>query len=466
MPAVRWLKCAESEEQAVGEQMDIVGLSEAAIFQRDLYLYWREAHASDGMALTTRGYVTRPALRRIRTVMARARTDSVRTGAEAADLAEGEDLRLFYLRRLLERLGLLRAAPNGSQLVATERGEITRYFAQPLAERLRICARLWVAGGWWPDRADPAAAPPRLLAPAPPRTALARRRAFEMLAARSPGERVAIPPPPLAQAKGMRSRGQRKDLGKLAHPTGADGESETLRAALLGSLAWMGFVAMADGVDGGEPSGEPTWCRTGIALQALVPEADTSQIVERAGRVVVQPDSSLVAYPPLSAPLLLTLDTCAEALSLDVVARYRVSRAALSRASQAGWSTEEVIRQLEALSGTALPANVRASLADWERHVARLRLTPNASVVEMRTAELMDALLAERATREWVERRLTPTAALLVPERVPQVRGWLLRHGELPALLRSDADRHGGLEQRVSQAAGRCGTPAWGSERP
>jgi hypothetical protein len=96
------------------------------------------------------------------------------------------------------------------------------------------------------------------------------------------------------------------------------------------------------------------------------------------------------------------------------------------------------MRRLEALSGTPLPANVRASLGDWERHVARLRLAPNVCVVETRTAELMDALLAERAAREWVERRLTPTAALLVPERVAQVRGWLLRRGELPAYLRAE----------------------------
>jgi len=429
----------------MSEQADAMGLGEAAVFQRDLYLYWREAHALEGIALTARGYVSRPALRRIRTLLARARAESVgsaRSGAEAADRAEGEDLRLFFLRRLLERLGLLRATPDGSRLVATERGEITRYFEHPLAERLRICARLWVAGGWWPDRADPTAAPPRLLAPAPPRIALARRRALETLAARAPSERVAIPPPPLGQAQGMRSRGRRQERGKLAHPTGADGEGETLRVALLGPLAWMGFVALEDGEQGAggkhdADGGEPTWCRTGIALLALVPGADASQLVERGGRVVVQPDASIVAYPPLSAPLLLTLDACAEALSLDVVARCRLSRAAVARASQAGWSAEEVIRRLEALSGATLPASVRVSLADWERHVARLRLTPNVSIVEMRTAELMDALLAERAAREWVERRLTPTAALLVPERVPQVRGWLLRRGELPAYLRA-----------------------------
>jgi hypothetical protein len=439
-------------EQAMGEQTDVTGLDEAVVFQRDLYLYWREAHAADGIAITTRGYVSRPALRRIRTLLARARADSVRSvqsGAEAADRAEGEDLRLFYLRRLLERLGLLRAALDGSQLVATGRGEITRYFAHSLAERLRICARLWVAGGWWPDQADPAAVPQRLLAPAPPRIALARRRTLETLAIRSPGDHVAIPPPPLGQAKVMRSRGRRQELGKLAHPTGTDGESETLRAALLGPLAWMGFVALEDVGKGehGADDGEATWCRTGITLQALAPGADTSQIVERAGRVVVQPDSSVVAYPPLTAPLLLTLDTCAEALSLDVVARYRVSRAALARASQVGWSAAEIIRRLEALSGVALPANVRASLADWERHVARLRLTPTVSVLEVRTAQLMDALLAERATREWVERRLTPTAALLVPERVPQARGWLLRHGEVPALLRAGAATPGGSDK-------------------
>jgi hypothetical protein len=425
---------ASSKEQIMSEEASVIGLNEATRFQRDLYLYWREAHTSAGAPLTSRGYVTRPALRRIRTALACGMPGGGQRGEAAADLAEGEDLRLFFLRRLLERLGLLRADADGSRLATCERGEMARFLAHPLAERLRICARLWVAGGWWLDRPDPNAAPPRLLAPSPPRIALARRRALEMLGSRAPGELVAIPPPPLRGAKGVRSRGRRLGRDTLERAASADSDGETLRAALLGPLAWMGFVALE--ATGG--SAEPAACRAGVGLRALAPGDDMSALSEQSGRVVMLADLSLVAYPPLTAPLLLTLDSCAEAIALDVVARYRLTREALSRTHHAGWSAAEVALRLEALSGAALPANVRTTLADWERHVERLRLTPNVSVLEAPTPALLDALLADRVAREWVERRLTPMAALLVPGRVPQVREWLLRRGELPALLRAD----------------------------
>jgi hypothetical protein len=425
----------EEQSTAVAEEL---GLAEAVRFQRDLYLYWREALASGGLPLSARGYVTRPALRRMRDALACGGSDSAQNNA--SERTEGIAPRFLYLRRLLERLGLLRASPGEARLVATERATMARFLAHPLAERLRICARLWVAGAWWPDRLDPSAEPPRLLAPAPPRIALARRRALELLVGHAIGEAIAIPPL-LATARG-RSRPRPSPLARIARTSADDSEGETLRAALLGPLAWMGFVALETG-DGAEPVA----CHVGIAVHALVAESVPARLTERPGRVVVQPDASLIAYPPLTAPLLLALDTCAEALSLDVVARYRLSRPALARAGEAGWNATEVAARLEALSGGPLPSNVRATLADWERHVARLRLSTGVSVLEARTPELLDALLADRTMREWVERRLTPTAALLAAEHVPRVREWLLRRGELPAWHFAAADRDQGASQ-------------------
>ena len=41
-------------------------VEEAAAFQRDLYLYWSAARELGELALTTRGFLTRSALRRLR----------------------------------------------------------------------------------------------------------------------------------------------------------------------------------------------------------------------------------------------------------------------------------------------------------------------------------------------------------------------------------------------------------------
>ncbi len=235
--------------------MELTGRDEAASFQRDLYLYWRELRESGGFALTSRGYVSRPALRRIRALLVRVGASAGGSAEANRDVAESDDFRLLFVRRLLERLRLIAVAADGARLVAGELTEMARYLALPLPERLRICARLWVAGGWWPDVIDASAPLPPLLSPLPPRVALARRRVFEQLGACATGEVVPVPPaarlPPPATAKRARFPTSLRGRGSANAPRSiSDADDLTLRAALLGPLAWMGFVVPR--IDGAE----------------------------------------------------------------------------------------------------------------------------------------------------------------------------------------------------------------------
>ena len=198
------------------------GLAEAVRFQRDLYLVWQFAAAeSGGLPLTGRGYLTRATLRGLRALLAAAEGLSV--PATGADVSETEDVRLHFIRRLSQRLGLLRLAPSagadersrttaraseGGRLIAAEREEMARYLDHPLAERLRICARLWVAGGWWPDQPDGRGPPPRVMTPAPPRLAVARRRLLDALAAAVPNAAYPLPPLRAETPAQRRSRAQ------------------------------------------------------------------------------------------------------------------------------------------------------------------------------------------------------------------------------------------------------------------
>src|SRR5262249_54849984 len=109
-----------------------VGLSNAVCFQRDLYLYWQTAQRMGGLPLTTRGYVTRLALRRLCDRLAAVRQETSRL-----ELGEAEAPELLFLRRLLERLRLLQRASDTPRLVAADWSEMGRYIALPLAERLR-----------------------------------------------------------------------------------------------------------------------------------------------------------------------------------------------------------------------------------------------------------------------------------------------------------------------------------------
>ncbi len=408
---------------------EAVGLAEATRFQRDLYLYWHAVRVAGGLPLTTRGYLTRPALRLIRGRLA-APDGQQPNGDEEA--GEGADARLFFVRRLLERLGLLRRAAGDARLDAAERSMMARFLEHPLAERTRICVRLWVAGGWWPDRPDPRVEPPRLMAPAPPRLALVRRQLIETLATLAPDAEYVVPGPREAAPRRSSSTRRGRDTRPNLQPL--DSEGLTQRAALLGPLTWMGLAAMERPASSGPAVREGIACRASAAAAALRVDSVDAELAERHGRVVVQADFSIIAYPPLTAPELFALDSCAELEALDQTSRYRLSREALGRALQSGWTTDSMAARLRALTGSDLPDNVRVTLDDWSRHAERLRLTPNCRLLEVSDKRLLDALFADQTAAEWVERRLTPTAALLTVGSEAPVRAWLLRRGKLPAL--------------------------------
>jgi hypothetical protein len=400
---------------------EMAAFSEAARFQRDLYLYVRAAREVDGLPLTARGYVTRPVLRRVRATL---RAADGRVTEADADLPEVEDERLFFLRRLLERLSLLGVGETTERatqrLIAAPADQIAAFFARPPAERLRQCARVWVAGGWWPDAPDARAAVPGVMTPAAPRVALARRRLIEALAGMRPGETGAIPDAPASGRPAPQS--QRTRTRKRIHPPQTDGES--VRAALVGPLAWLGFVRFSDEW--------PATYMTEAACGSLAPSAD-AEVPENHGRVTIQPDLSIVAYPPLVAPLLVALDRYAVLERLDRVARYKLSRAAPARSGRGSWDAGALARGLERLTEAPLPDNIRVTLRDWQRQGERLHAVENATVLDVDDAALVDALLADRAAQSWIERRLSARAALLAPGHVADVRAWLLRHGELPA---------------------------------
>lgn len=424
-------------------------LASATHFQRDLYLFWQVAQTAGGLPLTARGYLTRPALRRVR---ARLFAPDLASDAllRELDTAEAEDPPLFFLRRLLERLGLLRATPDRSRLIAADRADMARYVAHPLAERLRICARLWVAGGWWPDRLDAHAEPPRLMVPAPPRVALARRRLLHELATSESHTRLRIPaaatPQPGTATRRKASTSKHTSPSRtLATPPN---ETDSQRAALLGPLAWLGIVTLETPPSTpAHPSNgrDPIACHTTPAAtilrqpndenDATSGESEPPTLVERHGRVVVQPNFTIVAYPPLTAPQLLLLDACAAEESFERTASYQLTRPSIVRARQYGYDAVNLRQRLEALTGSPLPANVSTTLTDWARQADRVQLSHAVTLLEVENASLLDALLTDRVAARWIERRLTPTAALLTGEGADNARAWLLRRGELPASI-------------------------------
>jgi hypothetical protein len=161
---------------------------------------------------------------------------------------------------------------------------------------------------------------------------------------------------------------------------------------------------------------------------------DDASVRETPGRVIIQPNLDIVAYQPLTAPTLFTLDSCATRVSLDRVAHYRLTRNDVTRAQQGGWSEDDIAHRLETLTKSPLPGAVRVRLADWTRAASRIRLTSQVTLLTTSTPALLDTLLADRAARGWVLRRLEPTLALVQTSELETLRRWLLARGELPAV--------------------------------
>lgn len=427
-----------------------LGLAEAVRFQRDLYLYWQVAHTTHGLALTPRGLAARPVLRRLRLVLSAAAPDTPRTTLRS-DTTERDDPQLYFLRRTLARLGLLRVDAHRARLLAAPADEVARFITRPFAARVRTCTRLWLSGSWWPDDPASRAHPPRVQVPAPPRVLLARRHLIETLCGLAPGEAYAVPEdaalaPHAGRMPHPRPTARRVRLsaaGDEAPGDEATGDEATVRAALLGPLCWMGLVVPVRAAVRAPSEPAPRTVRAGEVLAALRHQASPPALREIGGRVVVETDFSIIAYPPLTAPILLTLDTCAVAVALDQVAHYRLTPASVAAAVRAGITAAAIATRLEDLAGAGVPANVRVTLADWERHGERLRLSPSVVVLEVRAPALLDTLLADRAAAPWIERRLSPSAALVREEHVARLRTWLLRQGELPAVTSYGSHRGG-----------------------
>jgi hypothetical protein len=412
-------------------------LAEAARFQRDLYLYWAGALEMGAIPLTTRGLVTRPALRRLVASLDAGAT--ALTHEDMSDAPEQERPRTLFLRRALERLHLLRLAgeADARRLEPAETRLMARYLDHALAERVAGLARLWASGGWWPDHPQSGELP-GLQLDATPRLARARRRALTLIASTAPGAAIELAEtPPALERLGQSTRRQKplkvasRRQARQAQMAQLAGGDETLMAALAGPLAWLG-LAHWDEARG-------VWV-AGLLAQALRPAGaasanDAMGLAEAHGRVVAQSDLTLIAYPPFTAPTLFTLDLLAVRESLNQTARYRLGRQAFARARMLGWDAAQAVARLERLTGTELPAPACAALADWERSASRLRLTEDAILLETPSAQTLDALLADRVGAAWVLRRLTPTAALLYSESAAQARAWLLRRGHLPAMI-------------------------------
>jgi hypothetical protein len=137
---------------------------------------------------------------------------------------------------------------------------------------------------------------------------------------------------------------------------------------------------------------------------------------------------------PVSEAVLVMLDRFAERVNLDLVAHYRISRASVTQAIQRGLHVEDIVRQLEQVSGSELPQNVRYSLVEWERQARRIEIWQNMTLLEVDNESLLDELLADEHSRPYFGRRLAPRLIEVLTNQLAAVQALFWERNHLPAL--------------------------------
>ena len=430
-------------------------ISEAVrAFQRTLYLYWSMVAAMrEGLGLVQNGLLSRSALRHATEVMGnKIRLEQVRSESDAP--------RLLFTRLLMMKLGLLQER-RGTIFAAPAE----TFFALPLLERARRCYQLYLETPLWDEilylpevnvRPGPAALEDAHEEVVHSRQAVVERMLQESFALwhdiSAFVARTKLYIPYLLFPRQYGSRAERYSSssnpygwdfrlrrGWLTHREGWHMvEGGFIRTVLTGPLYWQGIVEL-------DHEDHPGRFRLLPGVAAILsPETPVHEEIP-AGRLIVQPNFELVALAPVSEVLLISLDRFADRVSLEHIAQYRLTKASVTRAIQAGLHAETIQEQLERAAGGEIPQNVRYSLQEWERQARRVEMWQGATLVEVDNSDLLDALFADEETRALFGRRLSPLLAEVTPYRLSAVQEVFWKRDYLPAMTEASF-RDGAME--------------------
>ncbi len=329
-------------------------------FQRDLGRYWRHVRKVKGLPLTRTGRIHKSAFKAL--------CHALNIANPPAD--EYQAPRLKFMRSVLEAVKALRDA---QRLFANPD---STWFSLPLAQRIAQTFEIW--------RDHYSYMPPRSY------QALLKviRQAVAPDAHRWVALTMLIPPSDHLLSGAQRSSFERQDA-KLRREL----DLASVIKALSGPLHWMGLVELGYPRAPVQEGDRPSAFRLTPAGVWLLADGAQPEFAESGGRLIVQPNFTLLALEPISDAVLSDIDQFAELQSDERAVTYRLTREALYRGQQAGWDAARVIAFLEAHQGGPLPANVRRSLEEWDAAHRRITIHRAASVVQFAEAATEQALL-------------------------------------------------------------------------
>jgi hypothetical protein len=142
--------------------------------------------------------------------------------------------------------------------------------------------------------------------------------------------------------------------------------------------------------------------RVGAWLLGL---GEPPEFIESGGRVLVQPNFTIIAMEPVSDTVLLALDEFAESQGGDRAITYHLTRQSVYHAQRTGWDARRISAFLEQHQAAPLPANVQRSLEEWQVLHQRITFHRGASLLQY----------ADDAAREGAREALKSTGVDVEP---------------------------------------------------
>ncbi len=132
--------------------------------------------------------------------------------------------------------------------------------------------------------------------------------------------------------------------------------------------------------------------------------------------LLVQPNFEIMLFAP-EAQTVWTLEKFTELKKLDQVSLYTLTREAVLRGLETGLTVTGIQDWLQKRNPQPLPQNLAVSLQDWSKGFKRVKVA-QVTLLEVEDPAVLDELMSSKQFADSVERRVSPTAALV---RLPEV---------------------------------------------
>jgi len=394
--------------------------------QKDLLLYWSTVR-SQPLTLSQDRLVRKRALVNLnRQLLA-----PDLTLERAAD--EREAARLYFLRILLQGLGLL--AERGPELVACGKWEeMPSYWELSVVQRATACLAVWQRTQRWHELhnlrlsafdLDLVQARRRLL------NALRDVPANRWISAERLLSRLQLMSPRLLFANSDASSAKHGGSADAHAPHSNrldDIEAAFVGAVLSGPVHWLGLVDITTVADRLlavriNPSG------------AYALNMSTEEPPDEPGRVVVQADFHIYALGSVQDAVLASLERFAQRLKAERGSfEYQLSRDTVYQAQRRGLTISEIAGFLDQHAAFTVPQNVQRSLQEWDEQHERIVVRRHVALCETADAALLDRLWSDHTLRLHLERRATPSVAVIRPGQRVALQDALLRQELLPTV--------------------------------